>query len=169
MEVSTNVYKYHQIFDGNCKETAKTTDIGKQELLIHVLKFTNKICSFTNIDFRIFQLLGLHINLITSWPNRKNPVVPWTNQVKSIVIPSNFLVVWDKGHGLFRALDFVGPAEIGTVIKLYLFICLSKSNDVTTNIICGFLQEIEMVIQRLEEETAIAREECERAAENRIK
>ena len=63
-------------------ETAKATDNGKQELLIHVLEVTNKICSFTNIDFLIFQLTGLHINLITSWPNRKNPVVPRTNQVK---------------------------------------------------------------------------------------
>ena len=69
----------------------------------------------------------------------------------------------------FEPWILLGRLKIGTVIKLYLFICLSKSNDVTTNIICGFLQEIEMVIQRLEEETAIAREECERAAENRIK
>lgn len=32
-----------------------------------------------------------------------------------------------------------------------------------------FVQEIEMVISKLDKETAQAREECERAAENRIK
>ena len=81
-------------------------DISKQELLIHVQEFTNKICSFKNIDFLIFQLTDLHINLITSWPNRKNPVVQvekiqLTNQVKSRVVPRNFLVVWGKDYGLF--------------------------------------------------------------------
>lgn len=53
-------------------------------------------------------------------------------------------------------------ATVPTLLLVYIKVILQWRVLILT-------QEIEMVITRLEEETSLAREECERAAENRIK
>ncbi|XP_073245130.1 centrosomal protein of 131 kDa-like isoform X1 [Porites lutea] len=70
---------------------------------------------------------------------------------------------------LKERLDIEKQGWIENYMKKQDAVLMAKERELKEAVREGRDREIEMVITRLEEETSLAREECERAAENRIK